>query len=325
MVAEPLDRDDARSRAKAAYLDRARRFVTGTGSTAGTPAVRAGVVVTLAGLVPLYNGDYRVVRTRHHYDMARAATAPSSTSNAPGSGPRDERPRSPIDPGQVSQINGYSDTRWLGCVSGDGRRQPGPRRQGRVKVRLPWSPDGASAYESWARLATMMAGNNRGTWFVPDDERRGAGRLRRAATPTTRMWSGRCGTARTPLRRRWTPTTTSRRSSPATDIRISLDDTSGAETLTLSTPGGQQITLTDGGRSIRLEDANGNSMEMAPDGVTLSAPAGLTINAGTVSISSGIGTVDSGIWTYSGVVNSDVLITNTVVSSAYTPGMGNVW
>jgi len=44
-----------------------------------------------------------------------------------------------------------------------------PDGQGRVKVSLPWSPDkdGAS-YEAWARLATMMAGNNRGSWFIPD-------------------------------------------------------------------------------------------------------------------------------------------------------------
>jgi phage protein D len=70
VVAEPLDGDDARTRARAAYLDRARRFVTGTGMTEGTPALRPGVVVTLSGLVPLFNGDYRVVRTRHHFNVA---------------------------------------------------------------------------------------------------------------------------------------------------------------------------------------------------------------------------------------------------------------
>src|SRR5258705_2057569 len=41
--------------------------------------------------------------------------------------------------------------------------------QGRVKVSLPWSPDGGGArYECWARLATLMGGNNRGSWFIPD-------------------------------------------------------------------------------------------------------------------------------------------------------------
>ncbi|MFL6107552.1 MAG: phage late control D family protein [Marmoricola sp.] len=69
VVAEPLASDDARSRANAAYLDRARRFVCGTGSTAGTPSLRVGTRVTLAGLGPVFNGDYRVTRTRHHFDL----------------------------------------------------------------------------------------------------------------------------------------------------------------------------------------------------------------------------------------------------------------
>ena len=38
-----------------------------------------------------------------------------------------------------------------------------------MKVKLPWAPDtDGGAYEAWARLATLMGGNNRGTWFVPD-------------------------------------------------------------------------------------------------------------------------------------------------------------
>lgn len=44
-----------------------------------------------------------------------------------------------------------------------------PEGQGRIKIKLPWSPDSdGNAYEAWARLATMMAGDNRGSWFVPD-------------------------------------------------------------------------------------------------------------------------------------------------------------
>src|SRR5262249_54853035 len=44
-----------------------------------------------------------------------------------------------------------------------------PPGQGRVRIRLPWSPDASGkSYEAWARLATFMAGNNRGGWFIPD-------------------------------------------------------------------------------------------------------------------------------------------------------------
>ena len=44
-----------------------------------------------------------------------------------------------------------------------------PEGMGRVQVELPWSPDNQnSAYKAWARIATLMAGNNRGSWFIPD-------------------------------------------------------------------------------------------------------------------------------------------------------------
>jgi phage protein D len=74
VVAEPLDGDDARLRATAGYLERARRFVTGTGSCSGDPRIRVGTLVTLGGLGRLFNGDYRVVRTRHCWSLDEAYT-----------------------------------------------------------------------------------------------------------------------------------------------------------------------------------------------------------------------------------------------------------
>ena len=59
--------------------------------------------------------------------------------------------------------------RWYGVSPALVVDNKDPDGQGRVKVSLPWSPDakGASC-EVWARLATMLAGNNRGSWFIPD-------------------------------------------------------------------------------------------------------------------------------------------------------------
>lgn len=43
-----------------------------------------------------------------------------------------------------------------------------PLGQGRVKVKLPWSPDGGGdSYEVWARLAVYMADLHRNVWFLP--------------------------------------------------------------------------------------------------------------------------------------------------------------
>ncbi|MFE4964224.1 phage late control D family protein [Streptomyces sp. NPDC056660] len=67
----PLTGDDARAQAKAAYLERARRFVSGTGVTAGNPALRVGIRVRLTGLGTVFDGAYYLCRVRHSYDLAQ--------------------------------------------------------------------------------------------------------------------------------------------------------------------------------------------------------------------------------------------------------------
>jgi uncharacterized protein involved in type VI secretion and phage assembly len=40
-----------------------------------------------------------------------------------------------------------------------------------VQVNLPWVTDAeANAYAPWARIATLMAGQQRGAWFIPEPE-----------------------------------------------------------------------------------------------------------------------------------------------------------
>ena len=59
--------------------------------------------------------------------------------------------------------------RWYGVFPATVLDIKDPDGMGRVKVTLPWSPDtGSDRYEAWARVATLMGGNNRGSWFIPD-------------------------------------------------------------------------------------------------------------------------------------------------------------
>jgi phage protein D len=66
----PLVTGDAQALAGAAYRERARRFLCGTGHTAGTAVMRVGSPVELAGLGGLFDGVYTVTRTRHLFDLA---------------------------------------------------------------------------------------------------------------------------------------------------------------------------------------------------------------------------------------------------------------
>ena len=53
-----------------------------------------------------------------------------------------------------------------GVVVGVVTNNQDPEKMGRVKVRFPWLND--TDESNWARVATMMAGKDRGTWFLPE-------------------------------------------------------------------------------------------------------------------------------------------------------------
>ena len=64
----------------------------------------------------------------------------------------------------------YDDGRITGVVIGIVTNNQDPDRLGRVKVRFPWLSGSTESH--WARVATPMAGNGRGLYFLPevDDE-----------------------------------------------------------------------------------------------------------------------------------------------------------
>ena len=77
-----------------------------------------------------------------------------------------------------SPVRSHTD-KIYGVVVGIVRDIGDPKNLGRVRVDFPWlaaasdsvtDPDGKKglAYSYWARIATLMAGKNRGTYFIPE-------------------------------------------------------------------------------------------------------------------------------------------------------------
>jgi len=202
-----------------------------------------------------------------------------------------------------------------------------PDGQGRVKVKLPWAPDSkGSSYEAWARLATMMAGNNRGSWFIPDVDDEvlvifEAGDTRRPYVVGA-LWNG-LDAAPESMDGGGENNIKSIRS--RNGVKVTMDDTNGSEALTLETPGGQSMTLKDGPGVVEIVDSNGNSIKLESSGITVTSSAKVTVNASSVEVSAGMVTVNAGMSKFSGVVQADTVITNSVVSASYTPGAGNIW
>jgi uncharacterized protein involved in type VI secretion and phage assembly len=217
--------------------------------------------------------------------------------------------------------------RWYGVYPALVGDIKDPDGQGRVKVTLPWSPDtGGGQYEAWARVATMMGGNNRGTWFIPDtndevlvvfeggDPRRPyvIGGLWNGSDSPPETMDGAGNNYKKVIRSR-------------NGVKITFDDQDGQEKLILETPGGQKITMKDGPGAVLIEDSNGNSVKLETSGITVTASAKVTINASMVEVSAGMVKVDAGMSKFSGVVQADTVICNSIISASYTPGAGNIW
>ncbi|HEY0461045.1 MAG TPA: phage baseplate assembly protein V [Pyrinomonadaceae bacterium] len=217
--------------------------------------------------------------------------------------------------------------RWYGVFPALVTDIKDPDGQGRVKISLPWAPDSDGAkYEAWARLATLMGGNNRGSWFVPDvnDEvlvAFEAGNPRRPYVVGC-LWNG---SDKPPESMDGGGNNYKKVLRSRNGVKVTLDDQDGQEKMILETPGGQKITLKDGPGAVEIVDSNGNSVKLETSGITVTASAKVTINASQVEVSAGMVTVNAGMSKFSGVVQADTVISNSVISASYTPGAGNIW
>lgn len=202
-----------------------------------------------------------------------------------------------------------------------------PDAQGRVKLRFPWLPVDDAA-EPWARLSTLMAGADRGTWFIPevDDEVLVAFLAGDPRHPIVvgALWNGQDAPPET---MDGAGDNNIRSITSRSGHVLTFDDSSGAEKVVVESQGGHIIELDDGTSQVKLTHSGGQTITMDAAGniaisataqVTVDAPAGMTVTAAMV-------TVDAALSKFSGVVQCDTLITNTVVSATYTPGAGNVW
>lgn len=200
-----------------------------------------------------------------------------------------------------------------------------PDELGRIQVRIPnVSASGKPEYTAWARLATLMAGNNRGTWFIPDIDDEvlvafEAGDLRKPYVIGS-MWNT------TSLPPEIIDTDNNKKLLRSRNgVVITLDDQNGHESFIVETPGGQKITLKDNPDSIEITDGASSSVTLEVAGITVHTNLNVIVNATLVEINSAAVTVNSAMSRFSGVVQCDTLISNRVISASYTPGAGNIW
>ena len=204
-----------------------------------------------------------------------------------------------------------------------------PESLNRVQVEL-LSHSGSPQQEGtlWARVATPGAGANKGTFLIPDvgDEVVVSFINGDSRYPIVlgSLWNGRDSAPETlggsgDAVDRWTLV-----GKAGTRIAI-VEENAGSETISFTTPAGTSGELTDAeGGKIEFKSA-GTTVTIDTQGVSIDTPLEVKVQATQVSISAGMVKVDAAISKFSGVVQADTVITNSTVSSSYTPGAGNIW
>jgi uncharacterized protein involved in type VI secretion and phage assembly len=175
----------------------------------------------------------------------------------------------------------------FGVVVGVVTNNQDPDKLGRVKVKFPWLDDQDES--NWARIATTMAGNNRGTFFLPevDDEVLVAFEHGNVAKPYVigALWNG----VDAPVRDNADGKNNQRVIRSRAGHEFILNDEAGKEQVEIKTKAGHQFLLDDtsGSEKIAIVDKSGSNkieIDTAQNSVAISAKTKITLKAPTVEI-----------------------------------------
>jgi uncharacterized protein involved in type VI secretion and phage assembly len=202
----------------------------------------------------------------------------------------------------------------------------GDAQQGRIEVKLPWvdEEEGESA-RVWARLATFLAGGDRGSWFIPDpgDEvliSFVAGDPRWPVVIGS-LWNG---VDQPPETMDAEGQNNIRSFTSRLGHKLTFDDGPEAK-VEVKTSAGHDLVLDDANQEIRIQHLNGASIVIDQQGtitvtaimqVNVLAPMGVQVTAPTV-------TVNSPISQFSGIVQAEQVITQSINSGRYNNASGN--
>lgn len=149
-----------------------------------------------------------------------------------------------------------------------------PDGEARVKIKVPVISTESEGI--WARIATLDAGNERGSFFRPEvDDEVLVGFINDDPRDPVIIGMLHSSALTSPIE----PTEDNFEKGFITKEKLKLMFDDEKKSITLETPNGNKVLLTDDEGSIVLEDENGNKIEMTSDGITIESAGALNLKA----------------------------------------------
>jgi Rhs element Vgr protein len=249
--------------------------VSGRAKCEGIGTVNPGDIVTLAGVGDRYNGDVLVTGVRHDFDLVQGWKTHIQFGNAEKWLAEEHDVSAPKASALLPAVSGLQ----IGVVVSN----EDPDGEHRVRVRMPLVSNEEDG--TWARVAAVDAGDDRGFFFRPeigdevvlgflnDDPRQAVilGMLHSSAKPA-------------PL----TGSDDNHEKVYVSRSKMKWYFNDEKKVIQIETPEGNKVTLTEEDQALTLQDQNGNKIEMTSDGILIESSKAITLKAATeVALESG--------------------------------------
>ncbi|MBA3962671.1 MAG: type VI secretion system tip protein VgrG [Chthoniobacterales bacterium] len=243
--------------------------VNGRVKCEGLGTVNPGDLVTLAGVSDRFNGKVFVTGVRQDFDTVQAWKTHiqfgSVDTRIADDGNSVSAPRAAALLPAVSGLQ-------IGVVVSN----EDPEGEDRVRVRMPL----VSADEdgTWARVAVLDAGDQRGFFFRPEiDDEVVLGFLN--DDPRQAIILGMLHSSAKPAPLTGSDDNDEKVFQSRSKMKLYFDDKN--KVMSLETPAGNKITLSEQDKTLKLQDQNGNKIEMTSDGIKIESVKALQLKGGT--------------------------------------------
>lgn len=240
--------------------------VQGRAKFQGHAPIKPGMTVELAGVGDRFNGKAFVSGVRHQVNTANWTTdVQLGFSNAWFHQEPDivESPAAGLLPG----INGLH----IGVVS---KLEDDPLKEDRIQVRMPLVDNEAEGM--WARISTLDAGKERGSFFRPEvGDEVVLGFIN--DDPRNAVVLGMLHSKKLPAPLKTEKENNEKGFVTREKLKLLFDDKK--KSITIITPGEQSIVIDDDAKTITISDCNKNTMEMSSSGIKMNSGADIELVA----------------------------------------------
>lgn len=338
-----LDQQELQQWANSKMLKNRLAKIRGKVTTEGISTVIPGQMISLQGAGERFEGKLFVTGVRQHM-MEGIWKTTFQFGLSPEWFAETYKTRQPLAGALIPAIQGLH----IGVVTD----LEDPDAKNRIKVRVPTIS--ATDEGIWSRVSTLDAGNNRGTFILPEiNDEVIVGFINN--DPRYAVVLGMMNSAHYPAPLKPSNDNHEKGYVSRTEMKMIFND--DKKTIQIETPAGNKLSLTEEDSAIKLEDQNGNtfimdgdgfkiesqkdikvsamgnydlsdsagnSIKMEASGITIQAAAKLSLGGAQIEINGAQLSVGAAMAQFSGVIQTSTIIATTVVGTTYTPGAGNI-